>query len=161
MFIWLWPPLLLTMMYEAPTPHMLVLLKTEAAKFGINIMFHWILVLIKTIACYNNYTYRISLIALVVTILSLISFIQNWAFKWIPVQTCSFTSNLGIEAAKADCKSLKCWDGVPVIHCKQIFSNLSKLEDYLLVFWSCRPIFWGSHQLKIFNWSNCHSSMEV
>ena len=80
---------------------------------------------------------------------------------WLRAVQMSFTRNLGIKAAEADCKCLKCWDRISIIHCKQILPNFSKLEYDLIMFWSSRSIFWGSHQLKVFNRSNCHPPMKV
>lgn len=43
------------------------------------------------------------------------------------------TSQLGIEAAQTDSKCLESGKRVPVVHCKHILPNLSKLQKYFVV----------------------------
>lgn len=80
-----------------------------------------------------------------------------------------FTSKFSVKAAQAYSKRLKRWEGITIIHGEHVFSNFTKLQNYLImVHWSW--LWWSgcSHsrlcsgnQLKILNRCNSDSSPKI
>lgn len=73
----------------------------------------------------------------------------------------SFTSYLGVEAAKANGEGLEGRDRVLEIHCEHIFADFPKLENHVLVLRSSRSVLRSSDELEVLDGSNSDSPIEV
>lgn len=75
----------------------------------------------------------------------------------------SFTSRFSVKAAQANCKSLEGRYRVAIVHGEDVFSDLSKLQNYFFLFssWYVKRRIKSGHKLEILYRSYCNTAFKI